>query len=389
MRPQYLARPIASLSSLCAALSVDINILKNTAKNIERHYHPYDIPKKDGTKRTIYIPSNHLKTIQKRINRAVFGNVKYPSYLYGGIQERDYVKNATVHSNAEVLIALDVRGFYPSITYEKVVGVFQYFCKFSPDVSSLLADLTCLRKHVPQGACTSSHIANLILHDSEYHLVQHINNKGYKYTRLLDDISISANKKITEKEVEVLIKKVSSMLSENGLKLQNKKTRITSRSNPEKLMEVTGLWLNRGRPRAHREVRRVIKAELDTCKKMAKSDKTSNTYHALHNRLSGRVAKLAYLKHKEAKEYREILRSILPTYDKNETHKLIKIVNHLSKSSINDRKKYSYYLNYQKTRYRLNILIRSDLDLAKKLLIKLRACKPSMKKEDLLYNVVI
>ncbi|WP_193087964.1 reverse transcriptase family protein [Advenella sp. FME57] len=389
MRPQYLAKPIASLNVLSVALGVDIDVLRNAASNIERHYHPHSVPKKDGSLRSIYIPSIHLKKIQKRINRNIFENISYPGYLFGGIKERDYVKNANAHASAELLIALDVRGFYPSITRDKTLNIFKFFFKFSHDVASLLADLTCLRGQVPQGACTSSHLANLVLHDTEYHLVQHLNNKGLTYTRLLDDISISSKTQLEEKQVQTLIGKVRTMLNEQGLKLQNKKTKITSRKNPENLMEVTGLWLNRGRARVHRNERRIIRAELHKCESMSRLSKSSPEYHDFYNRLSGRVAKLTYLEHKEALSYRSRLREILPIYEKNEIHRTIQLVTSLQKSSIKDRGKYAYYAKFHQVRYRLNILGRTDGGLAKKLATTLQTCKPTSDKERLFYHDII
>ncbi|AHG65254.1 reverse transcriptase family protein [Advenella mimigardefordensis] len=389
MRPLYLAKPIASLQALSSALRIDVHVLKSTAANIDRHYHPHSVPKKDGSSRSIYIPSIHLKKIQKRINRNIFDKIKYPDYLFGGIKERDYVKNANAHASAETLIALDIRGFYPSITYEKTLKIFKFFFKFPEDVAALLTDLVCLRGRVPQGACTSSHIANLSLHEAEYHLVQHIRNKEFTYTRLLDDISISSKKQINEIQIQTLIGKVRKMLNEQGFKLQNKKTRITSRKNPEKLMEVTGLWLNRGQARLHRQERRLIRAELHNCEKLSKLSRTSIDYHELHNSLSGRVAKLTYLGHKEAACYRSRLREILPVYDDNEIHRTIKLVSFLEKSSVNDRKKYAYYAKFHQVGYRLNILRRTQSGLANKLAEILRTCKPPLNKEELFYHEII
>lgn len=207
MRPYYNARPIGSLAVLAKALQVDLGILEKTAIEIEKHYHPHFIPKKSGGDREISIPSNHLKIIQKRINKEIFEKVVYPPYLHGGIAEKNYVKNASSHSQAEVVIALDVKNFYPTITRQKTEEIFQYFCKFPKDVSQLLANLCCFNNILPQGGCCSSHLANLVLHDTEYTLAAWLESKGHTYTRLLDDISISSKRKISKEEIEIIIKK--------------------------------------------------------------------------------------------------------------------------------------------------------------------------------------
>lgn len=384
MRAQYTKSPIGSLEVLSRALDVDLGVLVNTASTIDRHYHPHQIPKKKGGFRTIHIPTLHLKSIQKRINSRIFGNVIYPDYLFGGIKEKDYVKNATQHTGCGALIALDVKDFYPSISARSVEEIFQYFFKFPKDVSSLLAKLCCLNGHVPQGACTSSHLANLSLHDSEYHFAQYCKNKGWAYTRLLDDISVSSKNKFQQKEVDSIILKVKSMLSRSGLRLNNKKTKILSKANPVDLMEITGLWLNRGRPRAHRSDRNAIRHEVYQCEMLARNGRETKQYHEFHGRVSGRVSKLSYLEHVNAKSYRERLRAILPVYDVNQATNLLRQAEYLSKSSKNNRNSIAYYKKYHALKYRLNILMRTDRGLANHIRVMLSKCQPLIKSSDLL-----
>lgn len=388
MRPYYNARPIGSLASLAKTLQVDIGILQKISADVEKNYHPYSIPKKAGGEREISIPSNYLKIIQKRINKKIFENVVYPAYLHGGIAEKDYVKNASSHSNANVVIALDVKNFYPSITLAKTVEIFQYFCNFPVDVSELLANLCCYNGVVPQGGCCSSHLANLVLNNSEYSLVSWLQGKGYKYTRLLDDISISSQKNITKEEIEKVVTQVKKCLkkSDEKLKLNNRKQRITSRSNPVEFMEVTGLWLNRGKPRAHRQDRKLIRAEMHKCQSEAKINRYSEAYHKLHNSVSGKVAKLAYLDHIEAGKYREILQLILPLYDQDAATSIYKQASFLGKSKNSYRKKFVYFKKYHKVQYKVNILMRSDK--SKAILIKklLKSCRPLGNKDELLYD---
>jgi retron-type reverse transcriptase len=199
MRPYYTKRPIGTVAALSAALRVSEHALTHAANNLGRHYTPYAIPKKaNGKTRSIVIPSLHLKTLQKRINREIFAHVAYPPYLYGGIDGKDYVQNAKEHNAAQVVIALDVKDFYPSISFQQVKGIYQHFLKFGPEVSELLAKLTTYQDEVPQGACTSSHLANLVLHDVEYHLAQYCRNADLVYTRLLDDITISSARLLSQ-----------------------------------------------------------------------------------------------------------------------------------------------------------------------------------------------
>ncbi len=386
MRPFYKKKPIGSVNALCAALRISESALKHLAANLDRHYTPFEIPKDNGKRRALLIPSLHLKTLQKRINREIFSHVAYPAYLYGGVENRDYVKNASVHQRAEVLIALDVKDFYPSIEMKQVVSIFQHLFKFPKEVADILARLTTYEGKVPQGACTSSHIANLVLHDVEYHIAQDFHNRNYVYTRLLDDICVSSLKPLSPEKVEDVIKKVSSMVKKKGLKLRAAKTRITSRSNPESLMEVTGLWLNRGTPRVNPKQRRSIRSAVYQCQKTAMSDNSSLTYHVEHASASGKVAMLKYLKYGDATRMRTILQGIVPVYDKAELTKTKKIVDMLCRTSHRDREKYAYSLGYHKAKHRINIVSRTEPMLAHALRAKLKKCPPTKTRSEMIYD---
>lgn len=151
-------------------------------------------------------------------------------------------------------------------------------------------------------------------------------------------------------------------------------------------MEVTGLWLNRGKPRAHRSDRKQIRAEVHKCQREAAVDRYCEDYHKLHNSVSGKVAKLAYLNHIEAKKYRAILQSILPLYDQNFATSISRQAHHLSNSKISHRRKYAYFKKYHKVKYKLNILMRSDKSKAIQINKILENCKPLGNKDELLYG---
>ncbi|KMZ12260.1 Retron-type RNA-directed DNA polymerase [Candidatus Burkholderia humilis] len=330
--------------------------------------------------------SLHLKTLQKRINREIFAHVEYPNYLSGDIEGKDYVRNAKAHAGSYVLISLDVKDFYPSINFNQVKRIFQYFLKFEPGTSELLAKLTTFNNSLPQGACTSSHLANLVLHNVEYHLAQYCKTARLTYTRLLDDICISSNSPISKEKISRLIEKVSKMLRDEGLKLKHRKTRVSSRSNPKELMEVTGLWINRGAPRVKSAERRAIRVEVYCCKDAAQTSLTDREYHKAYARVSRKVAMLNHLNHREASRLRRGLSEILLRFDIHEITKTEKVVAMLMRASIKDREKHSFILNFNKTMNRLNIVARTDPKLAIRLRKEMAKCRPTKRTSATLYD---
>jgi retron-type reverse transcriptase len=386
VKPKYHGKPIGSETALAATLGVSISVLRHFAETASDKYSTFTIPKKDGKLRSICSPSHDLKIIQKRINRSIFGNVEYPDYLYGGIAEQDYVKNAKRHIDAKALITLDVRNFYPNIKNKAVESIFQHFCKFPPIVAKLLTNLTTLNGCVPQGACTSSNIANLVLFDIEHRVVSDFKDKKLTYSRLLDDICISSNKLMKKEQTTAIIEKISSLLNARGFKIRGDKTRVTSISNPEELMEITGLWLNRGHPRAKPLDRKNIRAEMHRCEVNFSISRTSPTYHQEHDSISGRVAKLTYLAHHEAASYRDKLRGMLPHYGEKESKRIQILVGILERTMKPDRGKYSYIERFHQLAHKINILSRSDKPLADKLRSRMYLCLPTTTSNSLIYG---
>lgn len=169
---------------------------------------------------------------------------------------------------------------------------------------------------------------------------------------------------------------VSTMLKGKGLKLKHKKTRVSSRSNPVELMELTGLWLNRGAPRVDSRTRRAVRVAVHKCKEAAKIDRTEADYHETFARTSGRVAMLSYLQHAESARLRRSLADILPIYNERDITKTKKIVKMLGRTSAKDRSKYSYNVSYFQAVQRINVVARSQPVLAKVLRQQLSLCKP-------------
>jgi len=179
---------------------------------------------------------------------------------------------------------------------------------------------------------------------------------------------------------------VSKILRDKGLKLKHQKTRISSRSNPKELMEVTGLWVNRGVPRLNSAERRAIRTEVYRCRQAGLQNPTALAYHKAHGSVSGKVAMLSYLGHAEAARLRQSLGAVLPEYDQSEMTKTVKIVEMLGRTSGRDREKYSFNVSFFKTLQRLNVVARTDPKLAIRLRKRLSSCRPTKHSSATLYD---
>ena len=329
-RVRYSAPPISSLAAVSSTLGCAPNHLSHIASNVSDYYIPFQVEKKSGGFREIRAPKPILKSIQRRINTRIFSHCVFPAYLQGSIRDdlnpRDFVSNARIHSKSKSVIAADIKDFYPSVGAGSVKEIFKYLFKFPDDVADLLVSLTTLDGALPQGAPTSSYLANLVFFDVEHKLVEELSRAKLVYTRLIDDITISCSAVLDKNKKEWVVKKIQQMLSAKKLSLQRKKLKLSTTSACGSQVVITGLWIDRGHPRLPSAERDIVRAMVHQLEKDSLVDgKTSVSYHTAHNSVSGKVALMSRLGHSQAPKLRKTLTLIQPEYDATSAKKLDKI----------------------------------------------------------------
>lgn len=202
----YKHRAIRSIQTIASRLSMQPQQLIDLANSANKYYRPNKpkIKPNGGGIRQTYCVLGKLEVVQNRILERIFRNVIFPDYLQGGIKDilnpRDYIKNASMHVTKAVIIKEDIANFFPSIRETYVLKIWKYFFHFSDEVSQILTKLTTFNGFVPQGASTSPYIANLIFWDTEPQLEEALTAKGFTYSRLVDDITVSSSKQISGKD---------------------------------------------------------------------------------------------------------------------------------------------------------------------------------------------
>lgn len=375
-KPRFNGTSISSLESLSSMLGIDKPRLEWIIKTIPKSYKTFPI--KTGRKkkeRSISEPKKALKAIQKKINKEIFENVTYPSYLHGGLKEKDYISNATSHTKKKTIICMDIQDFYPSISKRDVHQIFQYLMHFSPEVSSALTELVTLDGKVPQGACCSSYIANLIFFNKEFNIVNKLSRKGLSYTRLLDDITVSSDTDLSDAEKTEIIQLVTGMAKSYRLSINKNKTSIEHSKDSNANLHVTGLWVKHGIPKLTKEDRRYIRYLVFICKKDYDVKKDDPTYHELWNKCSGKVAQMERLGHSQAKELRQTLSEILPIYDEFRIKKCIMFAKRYIKT-FSPPLSEEQISKVNKLIYKFGIVARTHKNLAKLYRQELRSLLP-------------
>jgi len=131
-------------------------------------YHIYKVPdevkytvfhiKKRGagsSERTICAPATPLKLIQANLAQ-ILSKVYIPkATVHGFCKGRSILSNANKHVKQKYVLNIDLLGFFPSINFGRVRGLFmaEPYC-LNEKVSTVLAQICCFNNEIPQGAPT-------------------------------------------------------------------------------------------------------------------------------------------------------------------------------------------------------------------------------------------
>lgn len=223
-------------------------LYKEKIKNL---YKTFEIPKKNGDLRIIHAPKDNLKWIQRKLNNKLFeihldyledNNIK--SIISHGFEKgKSIITNASVHKHKKYLLNIDIADFFPSFHFGRVRGYFHKSKEFnfSKEVSTIIAQLTCYKGKLPQGAPTSPIISNFIFNIVDLRILKLAKNYKLDYTRYADDMSFSTNNKAFKKDYLAFIQELKELLEKSGFEINQNKTRLEYYSSRQ---EVTGLTVN-------------------------------------------------------------------------------------------------------------------------------------------------
>ena len=255
--------------------------------------------KKDGTTRICYDALRPLKTIQARIQCMILNRVKFPPYLQGGIKSdetpRGQAPNAQIHLRKNTMVTEDIQRFYPSVHRSIVFDIWHGLLRFPPPVAECLTRLTTREGYLPQGAKTSTLLANLVFWDTEHRLVADLAVRDIACSRFVDDITISSNNSLQPAELSDAIASINAMIVRKGMRLKRRKQTI-ARPGDRKI--TTQLVVNAKTSLATEE-RSSIRAAVAQATRTPPDERGTTRYQREYRRTLGRTA---YLKQHHPKE---------------------------------------------------------------------------------------
>lgn len=99
----------------------------------------------------------------------------------------------------------------------------------------------------------------------EPELVKELHERGFTYTRYVDDISVSSKRISTRKEKSEIVRKIHIMLSSIGVKLNRKKHKIMPRNESQKIHRINVNTNNPTLPKNERKKLNLLFINVNAC----------------------------------------------------------------------------------------------------------------------------
>jgi retron-type reverse transcriptase len=299
---------LSSPADVAQALGITISRLRWLAFHSEAaeriHYVRFTVPKKSGGVRELSAPHRHLAAAQRWIFQNILLRLPTHPAAHGFIKGRSIRTNALPHVGQHTLVNADLKDFFPTITFPRVLGALVHL-GYSPAAATVLA-LLCTEsprqlveyagkrfyvatgsRALPQGACTSPALSNLIARRLDSRLQGIAAKLGWQYTRYADDLSFSADATAEPKKMTgYLLARIRHIALDEGFAVNEKKTRVLKQNSQ---MAVTGIVVNERPGVRRREVRR-LRAILHNAQRhgLASQNRTGDSH--FEARLRGQIA---------------------------------------------------------------------------------------------------
>ena len=272
--------------------------------------------KSQGNARLIEAPKPRLRALQRHLLNGILDRIPPHPAAQGCVRHRSAQSYAARHTAYPILIKLDCRDFFTSISFGRIRALFLTLGYPTASANCLAALCTHRtpraiqsqqplpeelspearqteirrrqqldRRHLPQGAPTSPALANLCAFRLDTRLSALARQCGGSYSRYVDDIALSLNEHNPARARRIL-HLISDILLEEGFTPNWRKARIVSASQAQQLC---GLTINEhvNTPRQDYEQ---LKAILHNCRKFGPDSQNHAKHPNFRAHLLGRIA---------------------------------------------------------------------------------------------------
>jgi retron-type reverse transcriptase len=333
MQPAKAARewpvpPLETVGELAAWLGVSVSQLQWFA-DLKRlaarqgevggpmsHYHYRVLAKAGGAIRLIEAPKKRLKQLQRVILAEILEKMPVHAAAHGFLKGHSIKTHAGLHVGRQVVLRMDLRDFFPSISAPRVRALFAT-AGYPDTVAELLGGLSTnatprkllgtlargldplavaemralyARPHLPQGAPSSPALANLIAYRLDCRLTGLARSAGAIYTRYADDLAFSGDSSF-HRCLDRFQIQAAAIVREEGFAIHHRKTRVMRRGVRQFL---AGVVVNQRVNGVRTDFDR-LKAILTNCVRHGAESQNREGQASFRSHLLGRIGFVAML----------------------------------------------------------------------------------------------
>jgi RNA-directed DNA polymerase len=226
------------------------------------YYRTFYIKKKNGGMRKIIAPMEEIKKEQRRLYHILSkrGKIHEASACRPG---KGIIWNANKHVGKKLMVNLDLKDFFGSITSSKIRKIlFYYLPDYNIKDIEYFCEIATYENKLTVGSPCSPIIADMICYNMDKALTELAENNNAVYTRYVDDITFSSDDTYFPYKC---MKEIHRIINMYGFKINYSKYRIRRNGRHE----VTGLVTNK-KVNVPREVLRNFRARLHNLEKEGK-----------------------------------------------------------------------------------------------------------------------
>lgn len=218
-----------TLESFC--FSIFNGSYSTILKSINKEdYQKFTIPKKDGFRTINYLDkSSKLSILQKDLLVKILEKQAIPTCVKGFVKGENYKSYLSPHIGSDFFVRIDIESFFPSIKENYIKNeltnlVIYNSIEDKDKIVNLICDIVSLDGSLPQGACTSPAVSNIVMARIDQRILKYCQTFDICYTRYADDLLFSS-KSFNFQEKKWFLKKVKYILGSNSLKICKSKTK--------------------------------------------------------------------------------------------------------------------------------------------------------------------
>lgn len=177
---------------IAEAMGFSEGALWKWARDTKRLFKPPREELVKGKSRTIEAPRFWTKKRFRRLHKFFQNN--YPGHrnAHGGVRRRSCFTGAEKHCGRNYIVVRDISKCYPNVKTAAIKErLFQIGFRY--DTAVLLAKLSTVDNHLPQGSPISSDILNLFLYDADEMLARNLEKLDVSLHRCYDDVVASSD----------------------------------------------------------------------------------------------------------------------------------------------------------------------------------------------------